>query len=180
MKLRSTLLGILLCITSLTAFPTITSAQETRVNFEPLMNNEFVTVVYLSPTMLENTNLRFTGEDMPSSIPLQKLIHSVSSIYIFSATEETGMAAIRKVFAPAINTKNKIYEQLFFIKERGKTMRFISQINPDEDSFLYLIVEDPKEYVALSFLGTFTNEQIKRAMHNSKTAHRPSPLLQSE
>ncbi len=157
----------LICLSFCSSFA---FAQE-KVDLSALMDNDDVTVVYLSPTMLKMSNLRFSGEDVPSNFPINQLIKSVSSLYIFTSSNKKGIILMKKVFAPALDPSNSLYEQLFYVKEKGENIRIISNINENEKSLLHLLVEDADEMVALSFLGDFTKESIEKVIRESKNKY---------
>lgn len=153
--------------------PLSAQAQHGDIDFDRLMQADGVTVVYLSPSMLLQSNIRIGGNDMRSP-SLRGLIRAVNSVYIFSSSEAAGINLMRSMFAP-ITQSTKVYEQLFFVKEGQRTMRFVAKMKGNETNDLYLLVDAPDEYVAISFLGNFTRKQIESAMKQSEHSGRNMP-----
>lgn len=166
------LLISLLTILLSSLFSSPTKAQNKEIDFDRLMQTEGITVVYLSPSMLSHSTLRLVGSKDGASPSLQGLIQSVSSVYIFTASDSQNISLIRSTFAPILKPSQKQYEQLFFVKEGQRTMRFVAKMKGNEAHDLYLLVDEPEEYVAISFIGQFTRKQIEAAMQPAESPNR--------
>ncbi|MBB6276035.1 DUF4252 domain-containing protein [Porphyromonas circumdentaria] len=168
---RLTIASLLATLLTLFASNQLLAQDNKDIDFDRLMQTDGITVVYLSPSMLSQSTLRF-GSKEGGAPSLQGLIQSVSSIYIFTASDAQNISLIRSMFAPILKPTQKQYEQLFFVKEGQRTMRFVAKMKGNEAHDLYLLVDEPEEYVAISFIGHFTRKQIESAMQASENPNR--------
>ena len=148
------------------------SAQQ-EINVNALQNISGVTVVYLSPTMIKNSNLEFTGAN--SDIPgLAQLMREVSYIYIYSSDILEQMRVLRKTFAPALEESNKLFERLFSYKDSDTSVYFVGRMKGNKAKNLYLIVDEPDNFVAIDLNGSFTRAQIEEAVKGTQGGKRQS------
>lgn len=147
-------------------------AQEVKIPMDKLMNTQGITVVYLSPSMLAQSGLKFSSGN-GCNASFQGLLQSVHSVYIFSAEESHNISYMRNLFSPMYKVTNQLYEQLFFVKEDNRTMRFICKKNRTEIPELYLLVDAPDEYVAITIQGSFSQKQIEEVAQSTESTSRP-------
>lgn len=83
---------------------------------------------------------------------------------------------MRSIFTPMIKMDSPTYEQLFFVKEDQRTMYLVGRKKGNEIHDLYLLVDSPEEYVAISFIGKFTRKQIEEAVQSPEQPSRKGPL----
>lgn len=136
------------------------------VDTDHLMQVNGVEVIYISPTMLEmvpKASLRIDGNKS-----LDGIIKSVSAMHIFSATAPKAISEIKRSFAPILELRNKSFEQLMYIKNSEGTTNLIGQMNGDKAKELYLFISGENEYTIIVFTGTFTRQQIERALEEER------------
>lgn len=150
-------------------------AQNSNATYERLMSTDGITTVFLSSSMLSESSLQFSGSNGHSA-SLQGLLQAVQSVYIFSAEDSKNIHLMRSIFAPMIKMDSPVYEQLFFIKEDQRTMRLVGKKKRGEIHDLYLLVDAPDEYVAISFIGKFSRRQIEDAVQSADHSSRKGPL----
>ena len=148
---------------------------QNNTTLERLMSTDGITVVYLSSSMLSESSLRFSGSNGHSA-SLHGLVQAVNSVYIFSAADRKNIQLMRSIFTPMIKMDSPTYEQLFFVKEDQRTMHLVGRKKGNEIHDLYLLVDSPEEYVAISFIGKFTRKQIEEAVQSPEQPSRKGPL----
>lgn len=159
-------LTTLFCLLGLLATPRANAQQD--INFGALEKAKGITVVYLSPAMIKNSNLKFTGND--SDIPgLADLMNGVNSIHIYSSDMAEQRQFLRRTFAPATRDGNPLFEKLFYLKEKESIIYLVGRIKGDRAKNLYLIVDEPDNFVAIDFNGNFTRKEIENAASNVAT-----------
>ena len=141
---------------------------QNNTTLERLMSTDGITVVYLSSSMLSGGN--------GHSASLHGLVQAVNSVYIFSAEDRKNIQLMRSIFTPMIKMDSPTYEQLFFVKEDQRTMHLVGRKKGNEIHDLYLLVDSPEEYVAISFIGKFTRKQIEEAVQSPEQPSRKGPL----
>lgn len=119
-----------------------------------------MTVVYISPSMLKMAPVGSLSID--GNPAMKSVLKRVSSMYIFSAQDDSSIKKLRRTFSFLIDRKNKSLEQLMLVKEKDSVVRLLAHVQDDEANNLYLVVSDPKEFSVILLGGDFTRKELEK------------------
>lgn len=158
MKTKYIIITLMLIIGSISM-----SAQNSTEIFDRFSNNEDITTVFISKALLQLApELK---ADMGGA-NISNLIGKLTQIEIYT-TEKKGVAQMMKKESEKF-IKNKTYESLMKIKDKGNNVDFLIQRNRDRVDELLMVVSDEKGCTIIRIAGDFTMEDIQKVINDSK------------
>lgn len=146
------------------------TSSRTRVNTSKLMETKSIDIIYISPAMLQSVpraSLKIDGSNAMAGI-----MDGISSIHIYSSSDQKAIQELRKTFAPIIELRGADLEQLMYVKNNQGIIHLIGQLQGDIASELYMIVSDEEEYTVINFSGSFPRRDIEEAIRQDNRRHK--------
>jgi len=129
--------------------------------FNKFSNDDNVTTVFISKALLQM--VPEIKADMGANI--NSLIGKLSQIEIYT-TENKETAGLMKLESDKL-IKNKTYESLMVVKEKGRNVNFLIQRNKDMIDELVMLVNESQNSVIIRIMGNFTMEDILKVVNDN-------------
>ncbi len=138
------------------------SARAQALNVDELMNIDGISTVYISKSMLEM---------MPESGIKQKNVdftaisHKMEGLYLFSANENRQVQMLKSSVLPSLK---RGYETLMLVKDKNSESRMVSKRRGNVFENLYMLVDNPNEFVVIAIMGSFTKKDVDQTISKIK------------
>lgn len=131
--------------------------------FNKLADNDNVSVVYISKALLEMVT-DFSAS--AGGADIKQLANKLEQIEIYSCDSDS---KTMEMMRSEINTltKNKIYESLMTIKEKGQNVNFFGHKQNNLFKDLIMYVNEDKSCTIIRMKGSFTSDDIKKVVQSS-------------
>lgn len=131
--------------------------------FEKLADNDNVTVVYISKSLLSMANNLDLGADGPD---FKKLANKLDQIEIYSCDDDAKTIAMMKTEIKSLNNSSNL-ESFMTIKDKGQNVKFYGLKVKDIFKDLIMTVEGNNLATIIRIKGNFTSNDIQNVMKNT-------------
>ncbi|MDR0683390.1 MAG: DUF4252 domain-containing protein [Dysgonamonadaceae bacterium] len=152
MKTKNWLIAVAILLNAVSA-----SAQDL---FEKLADNEHITSVYISKTLL-NMFPAMSDKIQVEGVDVENVIHKLEQIDIYTSDNKEAAQFIRTE-AKKLQSQSKSYEVLMKVKDGSEDVIFYAEKEKDRFKSLVMFVDSIDECTLIRLMGSFTAEDVQK------------------
>lgn len=141
----------------------IGQAQAQSKLFEKLEDNDNVTAVYISKSLLSMANNLDLGADGPD---FKKLANKLDQIEIYSCDDDAKTIAMMKTEIKNLANTNNL-ESFMTVKDKGQNVKFYGIKDKGIFKDLIMTIDEAKSATIIRIKGNFTSNDIQNVMKST-------------